>query len=182
MDIMRIFRDKAFSWVWLLVRVYIGWQWLHASWEKLHEDVWVGAKAGTAITGYWMKAAGHLTGPDGKPLPGSAHWWYRDFLDFLINIHAGPAFSYFIVGAEMLVGLGLILGFLTPIAAAGGAFMNLNFMLAGTASSNGWMYTLTLLILLAWTNAGYLGIDRWLAPRLFERRRREAEPTLPAAS
>ncbi|MBX5465619.1 MAG: DoxX family protein [Clostridia bacterium] len=174
MGVMRLFRDRAYSWIWLLLRVYVGWQWLVAGWEKLHEDVWVGAKAGTAITGFWTKGAGLLVGPDGKPVPGSAHWWYRDFLHFLINIHAGPAFSYFIVGAELLVGLGLIFGFLTPIAAAGGALMNLNFMLAGSSSSNGWLYTLALLILVAGTNAGYLGVDRWLWPRLFGRRE-EAE-------
>ncbi|MDI3316555.1 MAG: DoxX family membrane protein [Bacillota bacterium] len=168
----RVLWDRAFSWVWLLLRVYVGWEWLKAGWEKITgaEPGFWGPGVGKAMAGFWMKGAGLLTGPDGKPLPGSAHWWYRDFLMFLLNTHQQVWFSYFISISEFLVGLALILGFLTPVAAAGGALMNLNYMLAGVASVNGWMYTLTLLILLAGLNAGSLGVDRWLWPILFGRR------------
>jgi thiosulfate dehydrogenase [quinone] large subunit len=172
----RILWDRAFSWVWLLVRVYVGWEWLNAGWAKIsgEEAGFWGAGAGKAMAGYWTKAAGLLVGPDGKPVPGSAFWWYRDFLKFLLATHSQVWFSYFISAAELLVGLALILGFLTPIAAAGAALMNLNYLLAGSASVNGWLYTLAILILVAGTNAGSLGVDRWLWPALFGRRRAEA--------
>src|SRR5947209_4766213 len=31
-----LFGNKQMAWVWLVVRVYLGWQWLSAGWEKLH--------------------------------------------------------------------------------------------------------------------------------------------------
>ncbi len=44
--------------------------------------------------------------------------------------------------------------------------MNWNFMLAGSASINPLLFTLSVLIMLAWKNAGYFGLDRWLLPLL----------------
>ena len=48
------------------------------------------------------------------------------------------------------------------IAAVGGAFMNLNFMLAGSASTNPVLLLVGFLLVLAWKTAGYIGLDRWL--------------------
>ena len=61
---------------------------------------------------------------------------------------------------ETAVGIGLI------IAAVGGAFMNLNFMLAGSASTNPVLLLLGFLLVLAWKTAGYIGLDRVLLPLL----------------
>ena len=171
---MQAFSNKALSWLWLLVRVYVGYDWLTAGLHKASDAAWVGAEAGKAITGFWMRGAGLLTAPDGTPIPAASGFgWYQAFLNWLVNINAGPVFSYIIVAGELLVGIGLILGFVTPIAAAGGALMNLNFMLAGTASTNPMLYTLEILLLLAWTNAGYVGVDRFVWDHLFNRRRGE---------
>jgi len=71
-------------------------------------------------------------------------------------------FSKLVVAGELLVGLALILGAFVAVAAVFGAFMNLNFMLAGSASSNPVLFTLAILLVLAWRIAGYWGLDRWL--------------------
>ncbi|MEX1027935.1 MAG: DoxX family protein, partial [Candidatus Paceibacterota bacterium] len=52
------------------------------------------------------------------------------------------------------------------IAAFFGLFMNLNFMLAGTVSSNPILFTLAIGLVLAWKVAGHWGLDRWLLPKL----------------
>src|SRR5439155_1301618 len=52
------------------------------------------------------------------------------------------------------------------IAAVAGAFMNMNFMLAGSASSNPVLLILAVVLILAWKTAGYLGLDRFLLPLL----------------
>jgi thiosulfate dehydrogenase [quinone] large subunit len=39
-------------------------------------------------------------------------------------------------------------------------------MMAGTASINPVLFTLSILLLLAWKIAGWYGIDRWLLPAL----------------
>jgi thiosulfate dehydrogenase [quinone] large subunit len=64
------------------------------------------------------------------------------------------------------VGLGLIFGVLTGIAAFFGVFMNLNYILAGAVSTNPVLGFLGLFLILAWRVAGYYGADRYLLPLL----------------
>jgi thiosulfate dehydrogenase (quinone) large subunit len=59
-----------------------------------------------------------------------------------------------IVAAELVVGVALILGAFVGIAAFFGAFLNWNFMMAGTASINPLMFVFTILLILAWKTAG----------------------------
>jgi thiosulfate dehydrogenase [quinone] large subunit len=67
---------------------------------------------------------------------------------------------------EILVGIGLIVGALTGFAAFFGAFMNMSYLLAGTASTNPIMFALAMGVILAWKVAGYYGVDRVLLPKL----------------
>jgi thiosulfate dehydrogenase [quinone] large subunit len=67
---------------------------------------------------------------------------------------------------ELAVGVGLILGILTGVAAFFGALMNMSFLLAGSASTNPVPFTLAIGLVLAWKVAGYYGVDRYLLPRL----------------
>ena len=64
------------------------------------------------------------------------------------------------------MGLGLILGAFVGIAAFFGTFMNLNFILAGTVSTNPVMFLVAIFLMLAWRNAGWVGLDRWLLPKI----------------
>jgi thiosulfate dehydrogenase [quinone] large subunit len=54
----------------------------------------------------------------------------------------------------------------TGIAAFFGGFMNWNFMMAGSASSNPMLFTVAVLLILAWKVSGYVGADffllRWI--------------------
>ncbi|MDR7550885.1 MAG: hypothetical protein QN131_13255 [Armatimonadota bacterium] len=67
---------------------------------------------------------------------------------------------------ELLVGVAIIVGAFVGIAAFFGGFMNWNFMVAGTASINPVLFTLSIVLMLAWKTAGWWGLDRWLLPRL----------------
>ncbi len=58
------------------------------------------------------------------------------------------------------------MGAFTGIAAFLGGFLNWNFMMAGSASINPLLFTLSILVMLAWKNAGWIGLDRWLLPLL----------------
>ena len=71
-----------------------------------------------------------------------------------------------IVFGEIAVGLGLIVGALVGVAAFFGALMNMSFLMAGTVSTNPVLFFAAILLILAWKNAGYLGIDRYLLPML----------------
>ena len=67
---------------------------------------------------------------------------------------------------EVLIGLGLIVGLLTGIAAFFGALMNMSFLLAGTVSTNPVMFIIAVFLIIAWKVAGWYGLDRWVLPRL----------------
>ena len=75
-------------------------------------------------------------------------------------------FAWVITFGEIAIGLGLLFGALTGIAAFFGALMNMSFLLAGSASTNPVLFTMAVGLMLAWRVAGYYGLDRYLLPAL----------------
>ncbi|WP_342669983.1 hypothetical protein [Domibacillus iocasae] len=65
---------------------------------------------------------------------------------------------------ELLVGIALIAGVLTVPALIAGAFMNLNFLWAGTVSTNRTLLLAAVVLLFAAKGAMYYGADRFLMP------------------
>ena len=63
-----------------------------------------------------------------------------------------------------LIGIALVLGAFVGIAAFVGGFLNWNFIMAGTASTNGLLFAIAIVLMLAWKVAGWYGLDRWLLP------------------
>jgi thiosulfate dehydrogenase [quinone] large subunit len=156
-----LFQGTIASWFWLVVRIYVGWDFLDAGWHKFQTADWMDG-SGRAILGFWNAALG--TTPAGKPV--ITFDWYRSFIQFLVDSHAEGWFSYVIVFGELAVGLGLILGAFVGLAAMGGLLMNTAFLLAGTTSTNPVLVLLGVLLILAWKNAGYIGLDQYLLPML----------------
>lgn len=147
---------------WLPIRLFLGFSWLEAGWHKFEDPTWVGAEAGTAIRGYWERAA--AIPEEGRP--PITYEWYRGFVQMLLDNGAESWMTYVITFGEIAVGIGLILGILTGFAAFFGAMMNMSFLLAGSASTNPVLFTLAVGVMLAWKVAGYYGVDRWLLPLL----------------
>jgi thiosulfate dehydrogenase (quinone) large subunit len=104
--------------------------------------------------------------PEAPARPAIAFDWYRTFIQGLLDAQAYTWFAKLVVAGELLIGIALIIGAFTGIAAFFGAFMNWNFMMAGTASINPVLFTLSIFLMLAWKTAGWLGLDRWLLPML----------------
>jgi thiosulfate dehydrogenase [quinone] large subunit len=146
--------------LWFVVRVYLGWEWLSAGWEKLHDPAWVGPGAGQALNGF-VDGALTKTGGAHPDVQG----WYASFLQSTILPHVAQ-WSYCVAVGEFLVGAALIIGFLVGISAFAGMFMNLNYMLAGTVSVNPIWFTIGIGLVLAWRVAGYWGADRFVLPLL----------------
>ena len=155
-----LFSNTEYSWVWLIARIYIGWGWLEAGREKLASDAWMGG--GVALQKYWERAV--IVPDTGRPT--IAYDWYREFLQFLLNFGAYTWFAKLVAVGELLVGIALLVGILTGIAALFGALMNWSFMLAGSASTNPVMGLLALGVLVAWKTAGWWGLDRLVLPAL----------------
>ncbi|MFL5679897.1 MAG: DoxX family membrane protein [Chloroflexota bacterium] len=155
-----LFNNSRAGLVWLPIRLFIGFQWIEAGWHKVSGPGWL--DGGTALAGFWKAAA--AVPQQGKP--PITYEWYRDFITFLLNGHHESWFAPLVAFGELAIGLGLIFGALTGIAAFFGAFMNMSFLLAGSASTNPIMFTGAIGLILAWKVAGYYGVDRWLLPRL----------------
>lgn len=135
------FKGAKGSWIWLVLRLYVGYQWIHGGWGKLTGD-----KAFDA-TGYLKGAAAKIIPASNltpeqlaKFKPITATWW-ADFLNgFAIpNV---KLFNVMIPWGELLVGLALILGFATIFAATMGALMNFAFLMSGSTSSNPYLFAL----------------------------------------
>jgi thiosulfate dehydrogenase [quinone] large subunit len=156
-----LFQGTLASWLWLVVRVYVGYDFLVAGWHKFTTPAWMDG-SGQGIIGFWKGALG--TTPSGAPV--ITFDWYRTFIQFLVDTNSAGWFSYVIVFGELAVGIGLILGAFVGLAATGGLILNMAFMLAGTTSTNPVLAILGVLLILAWKNAGFIGLDRYLLPLL----------------
>ncbi len=179
--IVKLLSDTRFGLLWLPIRIWLGWQWISASEHKIGDPAWV--KTGEALKGFWM---GAVKIPDtGKP--AIAFDWYRSFLQMMLNAQAYTWFAKLVAYGELLIGIALIIGAFTGIAAFFGAFMNWNYIMAGTASTNPLLLVIGIGLILAWKVSGYIGADFVLLRalgtpwgRIAERKDAAAPEALPA--
>jgi thiosulfate dehydrogenase [quinone] large subunit len=155
-----LFNNTAAGLFWLPIRLFVGVTFLEAGLHKLGDPKWT--DGGAALLGYWQHA---VAIPD-TGSPAISYEWYRDFINMLINNNAQTWFAWVVLLGEIAIGLGLLFGALTGIAAFFGALMNMSFLLAGSASSNPVLFTMGIGLMLAWKVAGYYGLDRYLLPML----------------
>lgn len=182
-----LFGSSAAAWIWLIARLWLGWEWFRSGWGKvfggnLTLQFWNWGEPQYGLTGNgnvgWIRSAGDVgTGEalsrfaDGAiksaqgPHPDVAYGWYVAFLEWLRDT-AYPWFGPLVAIGELTIGTLLILGLFTGIAAALGAVLNFSFVFAGSAGVNPAMILVSLLLILAWRNAGWYGLDRWMLPKL----------------
>jgi thiosulfate dehydrogenase [quinone] large subunit len=155
-----LFGEVRFAWIWLALRLYAGYQWLSAGIGKIGAPAWTGDNAGAAVAGF-INGALQKTGGSHPDVQA----WYAAFLERLVLPNT-PFWGYLVAYGETLVGIALILGVFTGIAAFFGAFMNMNYLLSGTVSTNPILLAIAVLLILAWKTAGWWGLDRWILPAL----------------
>jgi thiosulfate dehydrogenase [quinone] large subunit len=155
-----LFNNTRAGLFWLPIRLFVGFSWLEAGWHKFTDPEWT--QGGAALRAYWERAASI---PE-QGRPPITYEWYRDFINMLLAGGNETWFAWVVTFGELAIGVGLILGALTGIGAFFGAFMNMSFLLAGSASTNPVLFALGIGLILAWRVAGYYGLDRYLLPRL----------------
>ena len=154
-----LFNSTELAWLWLIARVWLGYQWIVAASHKLDDPRWM--STGEAMRSFWERA---VKVPAAPAKPAIAYDWYRDFIELLLDGGHYVWFAKLITISELMVGVALVLGAFVGIAAFAGAFMNWHFMMAGTASINPAMIVVSFLLVLAWKTAGWWGLDRWFLP------------------
>ncbi len=167
------------GWVWVLPRIWLGVQWFQAAQHKIGSPQWV--QTGEALKGYWQNAV--QTPAAGSP--PIAFDWYRSFLQTLLDAQAYTWFAKLVAYGELLIGIALIIGAFTGIAAAFGGLMNWNYMMAGSASTNPLLFIVAVGLIAAWKVSGYIGADsfllRWLGTP-WRGRTIKVKPDTPAAT
>src|SRR4029453_13886373 len=105
------------AWIWLVVRLYLGYEWLQAGWEKV-----TGADEAWKLTytdASWLKSGAALRGfiehgalPQAAQGPHSAvnYGWYVEFLRWMDKPGPSDAMAKAIAVGEVLIGVLLILG------------------------------------------------------------------------
>ena len=192
-----LFGSSKAAWIWLIARVWLGWEWLQAGWSKVFGGnitwrFWNWGDPAYSLTGDgnigWIRT-GTVTLPDGSQRaqevgdavagfargalergtagehPDIAYSWYVNFLEWVRDSgHSwiGPVVAY----GEVTIGICLILGMFVGIMAFLGAVLNFTFVFAGSAGVNPAMIAVAGLLILAWRNAGWYGLDRYLLPKL----------------
>jgi thiosulfate dehydrogenase (quinone) large subunit len=146
------------STLWFVVRMYVGAEWFLAGWEKVLSPAW--GTSGKALSGFVAGALAKTAGAN-----PAVQGWYASFLQNTVLPHAG-FFSFLVSWGEVAVGLGILFGILTGIAAGFGVLMNLNYLLAGTVSINPILGMVGLFLVFSWRVCGWMGLDRWVLPAL----------------
>ncbi len=182
-----LFGSSQTAAVWLVARLWLGWEWFQAGWGKVFGGnitwkFWDWGDSAYAITGDanigWVRssgdtgvgdsvagfASGAIESAEG-PHPDVAYSWYVNFLEWIRDT-AHPVMGPLVAIGELLIGAALILGLFTGIAAALGAVLNFTFVFAGSAGVNPAMILVAFLLVLAWRNAGWYGLDRRVLPAL----------------
>lgn len=142
--------NKIVAGVLAIIRVYLGYAWLTAGWDK--------AMGGFDASGFIQGAIANSGGEN----PTVQAWW-GVFLE-KVALPFGGTFSFVVAWGEVLVGIALILGVFTSFSALMGIIMNFAFLFSGTVSTNAQMVVLTVFVLVAGFNAGRYGLDRWVIP------------------
>lgn len=154
----RLTSDTRFSWIWLPLRLYMGYTFVTSGWGKITNPAWM--QSGDALRGFWQNAVTIGAHP---PITFD---WYRSFIQTMLDAHAYVWFAKLVAVGETTVGVALVLGAFTGLAAFSGGFLSWNFIMAGTASVNAVVFAIATWLVLAWKTAGWIGLDRWLLPAL----------------
>jgi len=145
--------------------LFVGFSWLGAGEHKVRDSAWMDnghalVNPDPQVAGFWERVTA-IPEPPARPAISADYGWYRDFLTWMMEQGWAGWFAKLIAVGEVAIGLGLICGTLLGIAAFFGIVLNMNFMLAGTASSNPVLLMLALPVLVGYKVAGYYGLDRW---------------------
>lgn len=153
-----LFRSRAASVIWLAVRLVLGYWWLNAGYQKIWGSekaaFWFGGGAG--VKGF--ATAGVLGSATGKS--GASYGWWAAILHNFVIPNASWIAKFIALG-ELAIGIALILGLFTGLVALCGLMLNVIYMFTGSAGVNPAYAILEVPLVLAWRNAGYLGLDRY---------------------
>ena len=135
---------------WTAMRVWLGVMWIQAGSAKL----W-GAEAAAFVHG-GAGVAGFAA--HGTP----AYSWWGSFLHGFVVPNAGPL-GVLVAVAEFAIGVALVAGLFTRLAALGSLALLFTYVMSGTASVCAFYALFAVVILVMWRTASWIGADGLIA-------------------
>lgn len=143
--------SKIAALAWTAARVWLGVMWIQAGAAKL----W-GAENPAFLHHNGAGVAGFAT--HGTP----AYTWWGHFLHSFVVPNSG-LIGVTVAVAEWVIGIALVAGFFTRIAALASLALLFTYVMSGTASVCAFYALFAIVILVMWRTASWLGIDGAIA-------------------
>jgi thiosulfate dehydrogenase [quinone] large subunit len=139
--------SKLMALVWTAMRVWLGIMWIQAGAGKLWgaENAGFLHNSGAAVAGF----AAH-----GVP----AYSWWGSFLHGFVVPNA-PWIAVLIAVSEFAIGIALVAGLFTRIAAVSSLALLFTYVMSGTASVCAFYALFAIVILVMWRTSSWLGVD-----------------------
>lgn len=146
-----VLRTRTLSVVWLAMRVWLGIMWIQAGWAKLWgaENASFLHHGGAGVAGF----ATHGT---------SAYTWWHHLLTGAVVPNAG-AIGVIVAVAEFAIGIALVAGLFTRVAALASLGLLFTYVMSGTASVCAFYALFALVILVTWRTSSWIGADGVIA-------------------
>jgi thiosulfate dehydrogenase (quinone) large subunit len=171
-----LYRSRVASVLWLVARLWLGYGWLNAGYQK----IWGAEKAGFWSSGAGVKGFATAGVAGSKAGTGGASYgWFAAILHGFV-IPNSTWIAKLVAVSELAIGALLILGLFTGAVALAGLALNVIYMFTGSAGVNPAYAIVAVFLILAWRNAGYLGLDSFALPktrRLLHRRPPAGRPS-----
>ncbi|MCZ4084296.1 DoxX family protein [Streptomyces antarcticus] len=148
-------KERAARYALLPLRIFLGVTFVYAGLDKLTDSAFLAA-TGDGSIGDQMRAV-----RDSSAIPAMVD----------MALEAPVAFGTVIALGELLVGLGVLVGLLTRIAALGGALIALSLWLTVSWAVSPYYYGNDLVYLIAWTPLIIAGAPYWSLDELIRSRR-----------
>jgi thiosulfate dehydrogenase (quinone) large subunit len=151
-------RSKVMAVAWTAMRIWLGIMWIQAGVSKLWgaENPAFLHHGGAGVAGF----ATHGT---------AAYTWWHSFLTGFVVPNAGWI-AVLVAVSEFVIGIALVLGLFTRLAALGSLVLLFTYVMSGTASVCGFYALLALVLLATWRTSSWIGVGG-LAAGYRQRRR-----------
>lgn len=140
-------QDKVMAFVWTAMRVWLGVMWVRAGWAKLWgaENAAFLHNGGSGVKGF----AAHGV---------AAYSWWGSFLHSFVVPNSGWI-GVLVAVSEFAIGIALIAGFFTRLAALGSLLLLFTYVMSGTASVCAFYALFAIVVLTMWKTSSWLGLD-----------------------
>src|SRR5580704_15283927 len=144
-------QSKSMAVAWTAMRVWLGVMWIQAGWAKL----W-GAENSAFLHHNGAGVAGFAA--HGK----AAYTWWGSFLHSFVVPNSGWI-GILVAVAEFAIGIALVAGIFTRVAAMGSLALLFTYVMSGTASVCAFYALFAIVILATWRTSSLFGVDGVIA-------------------